>query len=113
MSWQLFFRGLWMDMTGLEPQVDLRTDAQNLVTAAATAHAPEQAETLFNCLRLETLSASGHEPAHVLSEDVLVDCLTKYSTKPDALIKCISTGHLPNCDKHPPFRDLLYGYQPI
>ena len=41
----LFLRGLWKDLTGNTVPLHLRTDANNLVTTAATTHLPEQQET--------------------------------------------------------------------
>ena len=37
-----FYRGLWMDMTAQPLEVHLRTDANNLVTTAASTRLPEQ-----------------------------------------------------------------------
>ena len=93
-----------MDLTGIAPEIHLRTDAKNLVTTAATTHQPEQAETIhmISQLRTEVLSGDIDDLAHVVSIDMLADCLTKSSAKPDALIQCIAKGALPNCDKHPP-----------
>ena len=41
-----FYRGLWMDMTAQPIEVHLRTDANNLVTMAASTRLPEQKETI-------------------------------------------------------------------
>ena len=41
-----FYRGLWMDMTAQPLEVHLRTDANNLVTTAASTRLPEQKETI-------------------------------------------------------------------
>ena len=41
----LFLKGLWMDLTGSEAEIHMRTDANNLVTTASTTHLPEQKET--------------------------------------------------------------------
>ena len=38
---------------------------------------------------------------------MLADCLTKSSAPPDALIKAVNTGILPDTDVHPPFRELM------
>ena len=38
---------------------------------------------------------------------MLADCLTKSSAPPDALIKAVNTGLLPEADVHPPFRQLM------
>ena len=38
---------------------------------------------------------------------MLADCLTKSSAPPDALIKAVNTGLLPDADVHPPFRQLM------
>ena len=39
-------RGLWKDISGLDAEIHIRTDANNLVTTASTTHAPEQQETI-------------------------------------------------------------------
>ena len=62
---------------------------------------------MISQLRTEVLSGDIDDLAHVVSIDMLSDCLTKSSAKPDALIQCIAVGELPNCDKHPPFRELM------
>ena len=81
----------------------------NLVTTASSTHLPEQKETIhmINQLRHEACSGSVDDLAHVVSVDCLSDCLTKASARPDFLIKAVDTGFLPNCDKHPPFRELM------
>ena len=98
-----------MDMSGSAAALHMRTDANNLVTTASTTHLPEQKETIhmINQLRQESCSGSIDDLAHVVSEDCLADCLTKASAKPQALIKAVETGVLPNVDKHPPFRELM------
>ena len=105
----MFLRGLWMDLTGSEAEIHMRTDANNLVTTATTTHLPEQKETIhmINQLRTEACSGSIDDLAHVVSLDCLADPLTKSSAKPEFLIKAIDTGKLPNVDKHPPFRELM------
>jgi hypothetical protein len=104
-----FLRGLWMDIHGTPAELNMRTDANNLVTTAKTTHLPEQKETIhmINQLRHEACSGAISDLAHVVSEDCLSDCLTKTNAKPDALIKAVNTGYLPNVDKHPPFRELM------
>ena len=104
-----FLRGLWMDMSGIPADLHMRTDANNLVTTASTTHLPEQKETIhmINQLRTESCSGAIDDLAHVVSEDCLADCLTKASAKPQALMKSVDTGVLPNVDKHPPFRELM------
>ena len=62
---------------------------------------------MINQLRHEALSGAIDDLAHVVSQDCMSDCLTKTSAKADALIKTVNTGTLPNCDKHPPFRELM------
>ena len=62
---------------------------------------------MINQLRHESCSGAINDLAHVVSEDCLSDCLTKTNAKPDALIKTVTTGYLPNVDKHPPFRELM------
>ena len=104
-----FLRGLWMDIFGSPADLHMRTDANNLVTTASTTHLPEQKETIhmINQLRHEACSGAIDDLAHVVSEDCLSDCLTKSSAKPQALMKSVDTGFLPNVDKHPPFRELM------
>ena len=98
-----------MDISGTVADIHMRTDANNLVTTASTTHLPEQKETIhmINQLRTEACSGSIHDLAHVVSADCLSDCLTKASAKPDALVKAVDTGVLPNVDRHPPFRELM------
>ena len=98
-----------MDLSSFAVEIHVRTDANNLVTTAATTHLPEQKETIhmINQLRTEACSGSIDDLAHVVSGDCLSDCLTKSSAKPDALIKAVNTGWLPNVDKHPSFRELM------
>ena len=98
-----------MDISGEVAQLHLRTDANNLVTTAATTHLPEQRETMhmIQMLRKESCSGAIDDMAHVRTEVCLADCLTKKSAKPDVLIKAVGTGILPGVDVHPPFRDTL------
>ena len=98
-----------MDISCASAPLHMRTDANNLVSTAQSTRLPEQKETLhmIQTLRKESMSGSIHDLAHVKTEDMLADCLTKHSAKPDALIKAINTGVLPNVDMHPEFRSLL------
>ena len=64
---------------------------------------------MINQLRTEACSGGMDDLAHVVSVDCLADCLTKNSAKPDYLIKAVDTGLLPNCDKNPPFREMMKG----
>ena len=104
-----FLRGLWMDMSAQTTELHMRTDAKNLVTTAATTHLPEQKETIhmITTLRQEVQSGAIDDLAHVTSADMLSDCLTKASVKPDNLVKAVVTGVLPNTDAHMPFREML------
>ena len=98
-----------MDISGTVADIHMRTDANNLVTTASTTHLPEQKETIhmINQLRTDACSGSIDDLAHVVSADCLADCLTKNSAKPDALVKAVNTGVLPNVDRHPPFREMM------
>ncbi len=98
-----------MDISGQQSEVNIRTDANNLVTTASTTHLPEQKETIhmIQMLRQEACSGALDDLAHVVSADCLGDALTKLSAKPDALIEACKSGVLPNCDTHPRFRDLM------
>ena len=62
---------------------------------------------MINQLRHEALSGAIADLAHVVSSDMLADCLTKSSIKPDNLIAAVKTGKLLNADKQPNFRELM------
>ena len=87
----------------------MRTDANNLVTTAHTTHLPEQQETIhmIQMMRKEAVSGNIQDLGHVRTADMLADCLTKHSAKPDVLIRMVDTGLLPNVDASPTFRSLL------
>ena len=108
----LFMRGLWMDLTGEIADVHIRTDAKNLVTTAQTTHLPEQKETMhmIQMLRHDACSGQIDDLAHVESEDMMADCLTK-SNCPNTkyLIDAVNTSWLPRCDKQMPFREMMEG----
>ena len=59
-----------MDMTAQPIEVHLRTDANNLVTTAASTRLPEQKETIhmIQMLRQEACSGQMHDLAHVLTQ---------------------------------------------
>ena len=104
-----FLKGLWMDMSGQNAELHMRTDANNLVTTAKTTRQPEQRETqhLINQLRFESCSGSIDDLAHVVTTEMMADCLTKESIKPDALVRAVRTGVLKNVDSQPSFRELI------
>ena len=104
-----FLRGLRMDMCGEASGIHMRTDANNLVTNASTTHSPGQRETIhmIQMLRREACSGSIEDLAHVRTEYCLADCFTKASAKPDALVKAVETGVLPQIDCHPLFRSSI------
>ena len=104
-----FYRGLWMDMTAQPIEVHLRTDANNLVTRAASTRLPEQKETIhmIQMLRQEACSGQMHDLAHVLTQYCLADPLTKKSVSPTLLISTVQTGILREVDTHPPFRSTV------
>ena len=104
-----FLRGLWCDISGQTAEIHMRTDANNLVTTAATTHLPEQKETvhMIQMLRNEACSGGVDDLAHVKTEHMLADCFTKANAKSDNLEEAVSTGRLPYVDAHPPFRTLL------
>ena len=93
-----------MDISGQPAEVHMRTDANNLVTTATTTHLLEQKEAIhmINQLRTEASSGAIDDLAHVVTGDMLGDCLIKHTVKPDNLIKAINIGVLPNVDKHIP-----------
>ena len=98
-----------MDISGEAADIHMRTDANNLVTTAATTKLPEQQETIhmLNCVRQESQSGSIQDLAHVATQDMLADCLTKKSVQPDNLIRAVERGELPQVDCYPYFRDTL------
>ena len=68
-----------MDISGEAAEIDMRTDANNLVTTAGATHLPEQKETIhmIQMLRKELCSGGMDHLAHVTTENCLSDCLTK------------------------------------
>ena len=104
-----FLRGLWMDVSSQVSDIHMRTDANNLVTTAHTTHLPEQQETIhmIQMLRKESVSGNIKDLGHVRTADMLADCLTKHSAKPDVLITAVDTGILPNVDASPSFRTMI------
>ena len=58
-------------------------------------------------LRKEAVSGSIDDLAHIDTDHMLADCLTKASAKPDTLIKAVETGIILNVDSNPEFRTLL------
>ena len=104
-----FYRGLWMDMTAQPLEVHLRTDANNLVTTAASTRLPEPKETIhmIHMLRQEACSGQMHDLAHVLTQHCLADPLTKKSVSPTLLISTVQTGILREVDTHPLFRSTV------
>ena len=52
-------RGLWQDLSGLDAEIHIRTDANNLVSTASTTHSPEQQETVHMIQMLRKEACSG------------------------------------------------------
>ena len=98
-----------MDMTAQPIEVHLRTDANNLVTTAASTRLPEQKETIhmIQMLRQEACSGQMHDLAHVLTQYCLADPLTKKSVSATLSISTVQTGILREVDAHPPFRSTV------
>ena len=96
-------------MTGETAPINIRTDANNLVTTASTTQLPEQKETIhmINMLRHESCSGAVEDLAHVATADMFADCQTKEKAPVDNLRDAIETGRLVNCDKQPSFRKLM------
>ena len=92
-----------MDMTAQTIEVHLRTDANNLVTTAASTRLPEQKETIhmIQMLRQEACSGQMHDLAHVITQYCLADPLTKKSVSATLLISTVQTGILREVDTHP------------
>ena len=104
-----FYRGLCMDMSAQPVEVHLRTDANNLVTTAASTRLPEQTETthMIQMLRREACSGQMHDLAHVLTQRCPADPLTEKSVSPSQMISTVQTGVLHEVDTHPPFRSTV------
>ena len=102
-------RGLWKDISGLDAEIHMRTDANNLVSTASTTHSPEQQETIhmIQMLRKEACSGAIADLSHVRTEHCLSDCLTKRSANPRNLLNSVQTGWLKEIDSHPPFRSMI------
>ena len=81
-------RGLWIDISDEVADVHMRTDAKNLLATARMIHLPEQKETIhmISMLRQEACSGSVHDLAHITTQKVLADYLTKISAKADNFI---------------------------
>ena len=102
-------RGLRKDIGGLDAEIHMRTDANNLVSTASTTHSPEQQETIhmIQMLRREACSGAIADLSHVRTEHCLSDCLTKRSANPRNLLNSVQTGWLKEIDSHPPFRSMI------
>ena len=102
-------RGLWKGISGLDAEIHIRTDANNLVSTASTTHSPEQQETIhmIQMLRKEACSGAIADLSHVRTEHCLSDCLTKRSANPRNLLNSVQTGWLKEIDSHPPFRSMI------
>ena len=60
-----------MDMTAQPIEVQLRTDANNLVTTAASTRLPEQKETIHMIQMLRQEACSGHMILHMSSLNIV------------------------------------------
>ena len=80
-----------MDTSGVVADIQMRTDAKNLVTTARTIHLPEQKDTIhmISMLRKEACSGSIHDLAHIPTENCLANGLTNSSAKADNLITAV------------------------
>ena len=101
--------GLWKDISGMDAEVQMRTDANNLVTTASTTHAPEPQATIqmIQMLRKEACSGAIADLSHVRTEHCLPDCLRKRSANPKNLMDVVKSGCLKELDAHLPFRSML------
>ena len=64
---------------------------------------------MINQLRHEVQTGNIDDLAHVVSEDQMSDALTKMAEHKviAALHRTVTTGKIPNTDRHPKFRDLM------
>ena len=101
--------------SGLDAEIHMRTDANNLVSTASTTHSPEQQETIhmIQMLRKEACSGAIADLSHVRTEHCLSDCLTKRSANPRNLLNSVQTGWLKEIDPHPPFRSMIEHTKPF
>ena len=67
-------RGLWKDISGLDAEIHMRTDANNLVSAASTTHSPEQQETHSHDQMLRKEACSGAIADLVTCSDRALSC---------------------------------------
>ena len=97
------------DVGGQVAEVHIRTDANNLVTTAASTTTPEQKETIHmnRTLRKEALFGQMADSAHIRSKFCLGDCPTKASAKSGELGRAVDTGSLRKVDGHPDDRHLI------
>eukprot|EP00971_Amphidinium_carterae_P098414 1946541-Amphidinium_carterae.1 len=104
-----FYRGLWCELTSQHAETHMRTDANNLVTTASTTHLPEEKETIhiIQMLRQEACSGAMDDLAHVVTQKMMADLLTKSSAPSDPLIHAVSSGTVPGADTNPPFRSTI------
>ena len=79
-----------MEMTSVPVELHLRTDANNLVTTAASTQLPEH---MIQMLRQEACSGQMHDLAH-LTHSCLADPLTKKSVSTSLLIFTFQSGVL-------------------
>ena len=105
----MFLKSLWFDLSGEVAEIHMRTDANNLVTTAASTRLAEQKDTIhmINQLRVDCMSGNIDDMAHVVSHDMMADVLTKEGVDAKYLKIAIKTGYVPNVGKHPPFRELM------
>ena len=87
-------RGLWKDISRMDAEIHMRTDANNIVTTASTTHAPEQQEMIhmIQMLRKEACSGAIADLSHIRTEHCLWDCLTKKSANPKNLMDAVKSG---------------------
>ena len=102
-------RGLWKDISRLDSEIHMRTDATNLVSTASTTHSPEQQETIhmIQMLKERSLLRAIADLSHVRTEHCSSDCLTKCSANPRNLLNSVQAGWLKEIDSHPPFRSMI------
>ena len=98
-----------MDLSGPVADIQMRTDAKNLVTAARTVHLPEQKETIHRISMLikEACLGSIHDHAPISTQNCLADNLTKSSAKVNNLITAVKTVRLLEVGIHSNFRTLM------
>ena len=103
------FRGFGTDISGMDAEIHIRTDANNLVTTASTTHALDQQEATHMSHMLRTGACPGAiaDLSHVRTEHCPSDSVTKKSVNYKSCLDAVRSGWLKELDTQAPFRSML------